>query len=141
MNDLFSDIENLAMTFRAILQDAPKRLEANLAEVCSYEKEIMDIEHVLELTNFHASKGYQYAKDIQQVRKRRRELKDEIELLTPLVEIIEKMKANDNHLNKAVGEIRRIKQSHGKRTYRMRIRQDLQHEVDKQNLFLLEAVK
>lgn len=141
LENLFDDIENIAMTLRSILRDLPKRLEANLEEVNAMEREIMDIEHVLELSNFNAAKGYQYAKDIQVARKRRRELKDENEQLEHLVEVIKKLNFKENDLNKAIGHIRKIKEHHGKRTYKMRIRQDLQHVVDSQNEFLLEVVK
>lgn len=133
MNNLFSDIEKMTMTLRAILNEAPKRLESNLQAVDAFEKEIMDIEHVIELTNFNASKGYILAKDIQIARKNRRKLKDEIEQLTPIVEVIKKLNFKEKDFNKAIGDIRRIKKRYESRSYKMRIRQDLQHEIDQVN--------
>lgn len=134
MINSFNDIEQMATHLRYILQEAPKRLQANLEEVTTCDKEIRDIEHVLELTIFNAAEGFNYSRDIQKARRRRRELKDEIELLSPLVEAIKNLKVNQNELNKSLGEIRKVKQSHERRTYRMRVRTDLQPVIDRQKL-------
>lgn len=129
MDDLFKDIEKASMMLRSIITEAPKMLEANQAEVAWLEKEIMDIEHVLELKPFNASKGYAYARQISEARKRRRVLKDQNEMLRPLVEVLKKPKITEHELNKAIGEIRRVKKMHEGRTYRMRVREDLQDEL------------
>ncbi|WP_423408043.1 hypothetical protein AABM38_20575 [Heyndrickxia sp. MSNUG] len=129
MDDLFSDIEQATMMLRTIITQAPKLLEDNSEEITLLEKEIMDIEHVLELKPFSAAKGYQYAKEIREARKRRRLLKDQNELLKPLVEVIRRPKITENELNKAIGEIRRCKRLHENRTYKMRVREDLQGEL------------
>ncbi len=134
MTDPFDDIENLATTLRFIIQEAPKRLEANVNDVSVCDREIIDIEHVLELTNFNASEGYNYARAIQTVKKRRRRLKDEIELLTPLVEAIKELTVKQGELNRMIGEVRKVKMNHDKRTYRMRVRHDLQPVIDRQKL-------
>lgn len=129
MEDLFSDIEKATMILREIITDAPKMLESNLEEIKNLDLEIVDIEHVLELKPFNASKGYSYARQISEARKRRRVLKDQNDLLKPLVEVLRRPKITENELNKAVGEIRRVKRSHDGRTYRMRVRTDLQDEL------------
>lgn len=129
MEDLFSNIERATMLLREIIIDAPKMLEANIEEIKMLEQEIMDIEHVLELKPFNASKGYSYARQISDARKRRRVLKDQNDQLRPLVDVLKRPKITENELNKAVGEIRRVKRMHEGRTYRMRVRTDLQDEL------------
>lgn len=129
MHDLFSDIEQSAMMLRTLIAEAPRLLEANTAEIAWLEKEIMDIEHVLELKPFNACKGFEYARQISNARKRRRQLKDQNEMLRPLVEVLKKPKITEHELNKVIGDIRRTKKSHETRTYRMRVREDLQIEV------------
>lgn len=129
MDDLFSDIELATITLRTIITQAPKLLESNSEEITRLEKEIMDIEHVLELKPFNASKGYKYAKQISEARRMRRVLKDQNDLLKPLVEVIKRPKITEHELNKAVGEIRRCKRLHENRTYKMRVRDDLQGEL------------
>lgn len=94
----------------------------------------MDIEHVIELTNFNASKGYILAKDIQVARKQRRKLKDEIELLAPVVEVIKKLNFKESDFNRAIGDIRRIKKRYENRSYKMRVRTDLQYEVEERKV-------
>jgi prefoldin subunit 5 len=129
MDHLFSDIEKAAMILRGIITEAPKILESNTEEIKLLEQEIMDIEHVLELKPFNASKGYSYARQISEARKRRRVLKDQIEQIRPLVEVLRRPKITEHELNKAIGEIRRVKRLHEGRTYRMRVRGDLQDEL------------
>jgi hypothetical protein len=129
VNDIYEDVEQTVTMLRSIIFDTPKVYENNKVSIEMCEKEIIDIEHVLELTNFNASRGYTLAKEIKDVRIRRRELKDQNELLGPLVEVVQRMRTFQNDLNKAVGDIRRIKQKQLNRTYKMRVRQDLQEEV------------
>lgn len=129
MDDLYQDIEQTTMLLRSIIFDLPKAYEGNKLTIELCEKEIIDIEHVIELTTFNASRGYSLAKDIKEVRIRRRELKDQNELLSPLVEVVQRMRGFQNDLNKAIGDIRRIKQKHENRSYKMRVREDLQEEV------------
>lgn len=129
MEDLFSDIEKATTILRSIMIDVPKMLDANIEEIKALENEIMDIEHVLELRPFNAAKGYAYAKQISEARKRRRVLKDLNEQLRPLAEVLKRPKITEHELNKAVGEIRRVKRMHEGRTYRMRVRSDLQDEL------------
>lgn len=129
MNDLYEDIEQTIMMFRSVIFDTPKVYENNKISIELCEKEIIDIEHVIELTAFNASRGYALAKEIKDARIRRRELKDQNELLGPLVEVVQRMRSFQNDLNKAVGDARRIKQKQLNRSYKMRVRQDLQEEV------------
>jgi ribonuclease BN (tRNA processing enzyme) len=129
VDDLYQDIEQTTMLLRSIIFDTTKAYENNKISIELCEKEIIDIEHVIELTTFNASRGYALSKEIKDVRIRRRELKDQNELLSPLVEIVNRLKSFQNDLNKAIGDIRRIKQKHENRSYKMRVRMDLQEEV------------
>lgn len=130
MDGIFTDIEQATMMLRTIITEAPKLLESNSEEITRLEKEIMDIDHIIELTEFNASKGYKLAKEIQKARRRRRVLKDQNELIKPLVEVLKRPKITEHELNKAVGEIRRCKRMHENRTYKMRVREDLQKELN-----------
>jgi hypothetical protein len=129
MDNILDDIEKAASLLRSIIKEAPKLLAANADDIKVCEKELNDIEHVLELSTFNASKGYYFAKEIQNVRIRRRYLKDQNELLEPLVEVVTRMRSFENDLNKAIGEIRKVKSRHECRSYKMRVREDLQAEI------------
>jgi hypothetical protein len=129
IDTLFDDIDQLANILRTIINETPKLYEHNKQSIELLEKEIMDIEHVIELTTFNASKGFFLAKDIQKARIKRRELKDKNEMLQPIVDVVTRMRTFQNDLNKAVGEIRRIKNRHLNRQYKMRVREDLQEVV------------
>jgi hypothetical protein len=129
VDDIYEDVEKTVILLRAILLDMPKTYEANKQEIELCEKEIIDIEHVIELTHFSAAKGFNLAKEIQRVRLIRRRLKDQNEFLAPLVELASRMKTFQNDVNKVLGEVRKIKQWHENRFYKMRVREDLQAEV------------
>lgn len=129
MDDLYEDIEKTVILLRAILIDMPKTYESNKQEIEHCEKEIIDIEHVIELTHFNAAKGFNLAKEIQRVRGRRRRLKDQNELLSPLVELAGRMKTFQHDVNKVLGDVRKVKQRHECRSYKMRVREDLQSEI------------
>ena len=131
MQCVLNDIEQAAITLRSIIIESPKEFDSNKSDIEFCEKEIRDIEHVLELTLFNASNGYKYARDIQSVRIKRRDLKDKNELLDPLVQLVRKMKSYEHEINKVIGEIRRIKQKHEVRQYKMRVREDLQEMIKK----------
>ncbi len=134
MTDPFDDIENLAVQLRFILQEAPKRLEASAQELSSCDRELSDLLHVVEFSTFNASEGYKYASQIKCARERRRFLKNELELLEPLMQIIGNVKVDKERLNHAIGEIRKLKKNQETRGYRMRIRSDLQPVIDRQKL-------
>src|SRR5699024_4920712 len=119
---------------RFIIQEVPKRIEANIQELSACDKELSDLLHLVEFSKFNASDGYKYAKQIKVARERRRVLKNEIELLEPLNSVVAEMKINREKLNRAIGEIRNFKKNQNTRGYRMRIRTDLQPVIDRQKL-------
>lgn len=129
MDDIYQDIEQTVSLLRTIIMETPKMYENNKLSIEMCEKEIIDILHLIELTSFNASRGYALAMEIQEVRIRRRGLKDQNELLAPLVEVVSRMKSFHNDMNKAIGDVRRIKQKQENRSYKMRVREDLQEEV------------
>lgn len=131
--DLLNDTEQTAMALRAIITEIPKMFEFNSQGINICEKETQDLLHLIELTSFDACKGYKLSKDIQDVRIRRRELKDQNEVLEPLVELTRRMKTFENEINKCIGEIRRIKKRHEMRSYKMRVREDLQEILEEAN--------
>lgn len=92
------------------------------------DKEVQDLLHDMELTNFNACEGYIMAKKMQEVRRRRRVLKDDIETFKIL-------KENTSHIPKQIKTIvSKIKQKESDfrlRFYRPRVRADLKLVTDK----------
>lgn len=76
-NELFDKIENLAIEAR----DRRRALNSELSRV---DKEITDIEHYIEFYSFSASRGYELSKMLKDRLDRRREIKNEMELLNDI---------------------------------------------------------
>lgn len=124
------EIEQHLQSIREVFVNYPKLYEHNLEQLKRIDQEIQDILHAIELNNFNASDGYKLAKELQTARKVRRELKDQLELLEPLKEFVSFVKPTEKNIGSTLGNVRIIKQRHNVRTYKMRIRDDLQSLIE-----------
>lgn len=124
-----TNIEQALLSVRDVYIHLPKRYEEVQKEIKKCELELEDLEHVIELHNFNASKGYQLAKEIQKTRKRRRDLKNELEQLESIRRLNAIGKPTEKHLNQAIGEVRSVTERQKNRCYSMRVRNDLQELV------------
>ncbi|WP_054751398.1 hypothetical protein [Piscibacillus salipiscarius] len=106
-----------------------KRYEQNEAAIVELEQEQLDLLHVTEFSNFNASEGYSLSKEVKEVRMKRRQLKNENELLHECLKVIKKMNPHINQLNQSIGTIRNIKKNQEVRSYKCRVRDDLQRRV------------
>lgn len=125
MNDIIQALQSV----REVYANFPKQLETSREELKKVESEIQDILHIIELTNFDACKGFKWAKELQRLRKARRELKDLIEMLEPIKELIAFQKPTEKNIGKIIGDVKIVEQKHKVRTYRMRVRSDLQEMI------------
>lgn len=122
------DAEKLAVVLRNTIRDIPKRFDYNVNEISKLEKEVIDLEHVIELTNFNAAEGFKLAKQIQEARQKRRKLKDENEMILSLNRTLSNMKDHVPQLDQVIGDIRKVKSNQENRSYRCRVRKDLQEK-------------
>lgn len=95
---------------------------ANQDEICEYDKQTQDLLHKLEFTNFTIGPGYKLAKQLQDIRRKRRELKDENELLKCMFEYLSEgsSSAFKNGLIKSVQTAKRRKSQLEERKYKPR---------------------
>lgn len=124
------DIEQTAITVRDAIRNIPKQYGHNQDKIKNLEDERQDILHLIELTNFNAYEGYKLSNELQRIQQERRKLKKENELLKPLIQPLSKMKGNLKHLDDAVGQIRKVKQNQQIKSYRCRVRKDLQDIIN-----------
>lgn len=122
------DAEKLAVVLRNTIRDIPKRFDYNVNEISKLEKEVIDLEHVIELTNFNAAEGFKLAKQIQEARQKRRKLKDENEMILSLNRTLSNMKDHVPQLDQVIGDIRKVKSNQENRSYKCRVRKDLQEK-------------
>lgn len=95
---------------------------ANQDEICEYDKQTQDLLHKLEFTNFTIGPGYKLARQLQDIRRKRRELKDENELMKGLFDFLSEgsSSAFKNGLIKSVQTSKRRKSQLEERKYKPR---------------------
>jgi hypothetical protein len=108
-----------------IQDDVIRRYENNIEIMNEAEQEKQDLLHEIELSTFDACKGYRLAKSLQENRIRRRIAKDENELLDEFYGFCKNQNINKNQLNNMLGKSRKVYDTHCRRFYRPRIREDL----------------
>lgn len=124
-----TEIEQALISVRQVFVYYPKEYEKKEEALKKCDQEIQDLMHVIELSNFNAYQGFDLAKQLQKVRNERRVIKDEIELLKSVKELLSYGKPTEKNLNKIIGEVRGIQRRQEVRTYKMRVREDLQEMI------------
>jgi len=89
------------------------------------ETETQDLLHEIELTKFDVQRGYKLAKQLQEIRQRRRELKDTVELLRSIKDFVDSNKQLKISLFKTLTGMERTEENQGCRKYTPRIREDI----------------
>ncbi len=129
--NLFEDIEKTAVVIRDAIRDIPTKHKENFDMVNQLDKETQDLLHLMEFYDLNASEGFKAYKELQRIRRTRRNLKKENELLEPIANTLKKFKSNLTELDKVIGDIRKVQNSHKARTYKAKVRTDLQEKFDK----------
>lgn len=122
---MFDNIEDTATNIRNAIRDIPTRYKQNEELIRKLDQETQDLLHFIELKNLNAMEGYKAYKDLQRVRKERRAIKNENELLAPIVDTLTGMKNKLSELDSGIGKIRKVKLSQSQRQYSFRVRHDL----------------
>lgn len=110
-----------------------KTYEQAVRDVEYYEKEYNDLNHALELLSFNAAQGYHLAKELQTNRRNRRVAKDTVYQLEPLYNLFSHSENFHKQLKIANKNVIKIAQSQSSRTYKVRVRTDMQKAFDKAN--------
>jgi len=124
------DIEGAIKSVREVYVNAPRRYEQLEKDLKKLDIETQDLLHLMELRDLDLYKGFTTYKDLQRVRQERRKVKDEMELLEPVLELNKYPgKPTEKIINKYLGEVRKVVLRQQNRTYSMRVRDDLQNLV------------
>lgn len=121
----FNEIEGSLVELSSFFMQLPNQIKYLEKEVQLCNLETSDLLHLIELDNFNASDGFKHAKDLQITRQKRRELKDELEILSDLQENL-KTNRPFTHQVDAINKLSIQRQKRMKtRGYTPRIRSDL----------------
>lgn len=113
-------LENVC-EFGKFLRDVVSRYEENERIRIECEQKSMDLLHYIELhDDMNASDGYKAYKKLAQVRRERRNCKNENELLAPLYSYIQQNPKAVNELAAVLGRCRAAKEAIDKRIYSAR---------------------
>ena len=122
---MYDDIEQTITLIRDSIRDLPERYEENHDEIGKLDQEQQDLLHLAEFKDLDVRRGFRVYKELQKVRKRRRELKNENELIAPVVDILKGYGKRLDELNRAIGTIRNKKKLQKDRHYTFKVRKDL----------------
>ncbi len=118
---------------RTIFFKRPEYYELLNKQLQKADHETQDLLHVLEFGKLDAVASMKITKDLKKLRKERRLIKKDLELLRIVYEFVEGSKGksiNKHDVGNAIGELRKAEKMHERRTYTMRVRSDLQSLVD-----------
>lgn len=109
--------------FLSIMDSAKKDYEWNYNEVAKMDSLTQDYLHKLELENLDYKERAKVATQLASCRKARRNCKDTVEILEPLVQFLESDKGRSitNMMREVLGQTRKVEKRMENRTYVMRI--------------------
>lgn len=118
--------------FCAMVDEIQKDFAWNVSEVNRLDKLTQDYLHVLELQDTNYKKRASLATKLANCRRERRESKDTIEILEPLIAFLESEKGKNmmNLMREALGKMRKVEERMKNRSYRFRV---LDTETDQSN--------
>ena len=121
-------IENYSTTVVTIFQNVVKDYERDLDRIKEIEDELQDLYHEIELSpskDMYA--GYLLYKRIRELRIERRRCKDETELMKETYEFFKSQQGQSfkNKIQSLQGSARKLRDVQEKRTYKLRVRNDL----------------
>lgn len=127
-----SEFERTLVSLRGMFVDYPARYRMNYEEIILLQREEQDLLHMAEFVNLNLYESYKFYKGIQELRQKRRILKDENQLLEPILKLSRQENNTDKKLiDETLGEVRKLNRNQGVRSYRMKVRKDLQDIIDK----------
>jgi hypothetical protein len=114
-----------------VIENLPVRIEELNKTVSKCDGELNDLQHLAELENFNASQGFYIAKQIQKASRKRRAAKDELEVLFGIRTIMNNNSKFDAHINGIKISMRDQERKRTARTYKVRVRTDLNERFSK----------
>lgn len=119
------NIEETTVMIRDSIKDLPKRYKQNEIEMKKLDLETQDLLHVVELGKVDAILRQKIFEDLRKVRQARRKIKEENELLAPIVDVLDGLKNKLHEFDNGLGKIRKVKVAQSNRRYGFRVRHDL----------------
>lgn len=117
-------------TMKRILFEYPKHEQKLRSEFEKVSGERQDLLHVLELAKLDAIKFTQTSKQLQEVQKKRRDIKNELEVFEELNRHLSFKNQSTKKYDFVIQKIEHVFDRQKNRKYKMRVRDDLQELVE-----------
>ncbi|WP_034757730.1 hypothetical protein [Rossellomorea vietnamensis] len=122
-----TEYEDHLKSIREVFVNYPNKIINLERDLRNVEMEIVDLLHVIEFKSFNAYEGFKLCRDVKDARKRRRQIKDELEFMEPIKKLLGvTTKPTSHHIDQTIGKVRKVEMHQKGRSYRMRVRKDLQ---------------
>jgi hypothetical protein len=123
---MVTEAEELCETILRIFSNTSQKFDSNYEMIGRLDKETQDLLHEIELAEVKdTDKGYNLYVTLREIRRNRRQLRDENELLQPLVDLLKENEKFRQKLFKICSRIKEIERQQGERMYKARVRDDL----------------
>lgn len=121
------NLENDLQAIRRVFIDYPKRLKAANEELSKINCEEKDLLHLLEIGKLNASQIMKISSQLVSVLRKRREVKNEVELLESIIHLRNRLR--ESEITDSIGKVRKIEARQTNRRCTMRVRTDLQELI------------
>ena len=111
--------------FLKAMSELDNQWEQICSDISKADLETEDILHEIELSRLNASEGYHWASQLQKVRKRRRDSKDQQSTLQPFKQWADRQKSLTIDLYKTLNSMKNVVKMKDIRVYHPRVRTDL----------------
>lgn len=121
-----SEAEELCAQILRIFDNTTRKYDENYEAIGKLDLEQQDILHEIELAELQdQDRGYSLYVELREIRRNRRKLRDENELLKPLVDLFRENEKFRQRVYKTCALIREIERQQDERKYIPRVRDDL----------------
>ena len=111
--------------FLSLIEKAEKETEFLNQEISDCDKAIEDLLHDIEFDNFYRTEGHHKARQIKEIRQRRREAKDLLRYTTPIRDFLRSNQKIRNELHKILAGFDYTEEMQKKRVYTPRVLNEL----------------
>jgi len=120
--DYMESMSQIFKMFRQMQMDLKRETDIELKnELLRTERMRQDVLHIIELLNFNASEGYNFAKMLQVISRARRKIKDRIEEREVVKELVKKYDSDfKDILESTIKDKEKFDRMQDKRSYRIR---------------------
>src|SRR5690625_3490603 len=123
-------IEEKLLVVLDVLVEYPQKYEELKQELMTIGSERQDILHALELGKLDAIQRTKLVNELKEVQKRRRKIKDELEVLDEIKRFASTVRLKERQIKEIIERIKSNKERQEKTTYTKRVRTNLQDVVD-----------